>query len=91
MKMAYDLGKAAGRRNETISLSIQCAWGAGVCRSSRSGASSARRMSSDVPPARTTPISPSCLRGWTSRVDGVSTTPRAVTLELEKETTHDLV
>ena len=63
MKMAYDLGKATGRRNETISLSIQCACGAGVCLNSKSGASSALRISSDVPPARTTPISPSCLRG----------------------------
>ena len=61
MKMAHDLGKATGRRNETISRSIQWACGAGVCLSSRSGASSARRISRDVPPARTTPISPSCM------------------------------
>ena len=74
----YANARAIAAGCSTISRSIQCAWGAGVCLSSKSGASSARRMSSDVPPARTTPISPSCLRG-----DGVDASRRGLSTRSE--------
>mmetsp|Transcript_23612 Transcript_23612/g.72932 ORF Transcript_23612/g.72932 Transcript_23612/m.72932 type:complete len:268 (-) Transcript_23612:350-1153(-) len=57
----YASARAMAAGCSTISRSIQCVYGAGVFRSSRSGAVSAREMSNDVPPARTTPISPSCM------------------------------